>query len=243
MRIVLFGPPASGKGTQAYKLKETLGIPHVSTGDMLRQAAQEPGSLGDEVRAVPTGTFASDDLILRLIQAELDKPAYKKGVILDGFPRTKAQAEAMIKMGLDVDVVIEFKVDQEVLTERIINRRVHPSSGRIYNLLSHPPKQEGVDDVTGETLIHRADDTLDVVVGRFKDFDLKTRPAIEAFKQATKGFWIQIDGMRSEDEVAFDVQQGLDTVSRLRKMCPKAHGTLVFDGQTTPQPLKKPKMG
>lgn len=184
MKIVLFGPPGSGKGTQANMLKEHLDVPHLSTGDLLRSVAKETGPLADEVRAVPVGHFASDELIVKLLIAELNKEKYSKGVLLDGFPRTKAQADVMFNMGLQMDMAINFSIDEEKLISRIVNRRLHPSSGRIYNLLSNPPKQDGIDDVTGELLVHREDDREDVVQKRFDDYRNKTLPAVEMFKQS-----------------------------------------------------------
>jgi len=202
MRVVLFGPPASGKGSQAYLLKDALGVPHLSTGDLLRRVAQEDSVWGEKVRAVPVGHFASDDLIVALLQAELEKPEYNNGVLLDGFPRTQAQAQTMHDMGLNMDVAIHFCVDEEVLTQRLVNRRVHPQSGRIYNLLTRPPHQEGVDDVTGEPLVHRDDDRLEVVQQRFEDYRNKTLPAVEWFRRSGIR-WIDVDGTQ-DSEVVFD---------------------------------------
>lgn len=193
MRIVLFGPPASGKGTQAYLLKNALNVPHLSTGDLLRAVAKEDSEWGEQVRAVPVGHFASDELIVALLKNELAKPQYANGVILDGFPRTRAQAQTMQDMGLEMDAVVNLQVNEDALTQRIVNRRVHPSSGRIYNLLFDPPLQEGTDDLTGEPLVHRDDDKLEVVQQRFADYRNKTLPAVELFR--TFGVkWLDVNG-------------------------------------------------
>ena len=202
MRIVLFGPPASGKGTQAYLLKEALNIPHLSTGDLLRRVAQEDSDLGHEVRAVPVGHFASDDLIVRLLKAELEKDAYANGVLLDGFPRTKAQALTMQDMGLVMDFAVNLVVNEDMLTQRLVNRRVHPASGRIYNLIGAPPKNDGVDDITGEPLVHRDDDKLEVVQQRFADYRNKTLPAVEVFRNSGVR-WIEVNG-EQDSSVVFD---------------------------------------
>lgn len=201
MKIVLFGPPASGKGTQAYLLKEALNIPHLSTGDLLRRVAQEDSEWGKQVRAVPTGHFASDELIIQLLIAELEKPDYVNGVLLDGFPRTKAQAEKMNEMGLKMDLAVNLTVNEDLLTERLINRRVHPASGRIYNLLFNPPKHDGIDDETSEPLVHRADDQLSVVQQRFADYREKTLPAVELFKTFNTQ-WLDING-EQDSQVVF----------------------------------------
>jgi adenylate kinase len=232
MRIVLFGPPASGKGTQAELLHEALGLPHLSTGDLLRRVAKEDGNLGDQVRAVPTGHFASDELIITLLKAELDTPAYANGVLLDGFPRTPAQAGKMQEMGLAMDVAIDIRVDEAILLERIVNRRVHPGSGRIYNLLTHPPKNPGVDDETGEMLVHRDDDKAEMVEKRMADYHDKTQPAVDAFRQTPGVFWIRIDGMRPADVVFDDIATGLESIRKMKasgKM-DGAGGVLVFEG-------------
>lgn len=206
MRIVLFGPPASGKGTQAYLLKEALNIPHLSTGDLLRRVAKENTELGNEVRAVPVGHFASDDLIVRLLKAELEKDEYSNGVLLDGFPRTKAQALTMQEMGLVMDFAVNLVVNEDILTQRLVNRRVHPGSGRIYNLIGAPPKVDGIDDVTGEPLVHRDDDKLEVVQQRFADYRNKTVPAVEVFRNSGVR-WIEVNG-EQDSAVVFDQIMG-----------------------------------
>ena len=210
MRIVLFGPPASGKGTQAYLLKESLNIPHLSTGDLLRRVAKENSELGDEVRSVPVGHFASDDLIVRLLKAELEKDEYANGVLLDGFPRTKAQAMTMQEMGLVMDFAVNLVVNEDVLTQRLVNRRVHPGSGRIYNLIGAPPKIDGVDDVTGEPLVHRDDDKLEVVQQRFADYRNKTVPAVEVFRNSGVR-WIEVNGEQDSAVVFEQITSQLKT--------------------------------
>lgn len=210
MRIVLFGPPASGKGTQAYLLKNALDIPHLSTGDLLRRVSKEDSEWGEKVRAVPVGHFASDDLIVALLKAELDKDEYANGVLLDGFPRTQAQALTMNDMGLVMDVAVNLTVNEEILTQRLINRRVHPASGRIYNLIGAPPKVDGIDDITGEPLVHRDDDKIDVVQQRFADYRNKTRPAVETFRQAGIR-WIEVNGEQDSDVVFEQIMSNLKT--------------------------------
>ena len=246
MRIVLFGPPASGKGTQAYLLHQEFEYPHLSTGDLLRKTAQENNSWGEAVRAVPVGHFASDELMIELLKYELSKPEYEKGVILDGFPRTKDQAEKMKIMGLEMDVAIELQVDESALLKRIVNRRVHLESGRVYNLLSNPPQREGIDDITGEALTHREDDKEHMIAKRLSDYRYKTIPAIEAFKKQSKVIWLELNGMKDFKEIYQDIQQGLKVAQNIKKIAPDASGSLSFLNEnlrSTDQDLKtiKPK--
>jgi adenylate kinase len=206
MKIVLFGAPASGKGTQGLRLAEQLGLPHVSTGDMLRAMREKPGAIGDELRLLQPHEFASDTLILKALDDELKSPTYAKGVVLEGFPRTLPQAQAMLDMGLIPDLVINLTIDPDLVTQRAIHRRIHPASGRSYNLLSNPPKEEGKDDVTGEPLVHRADDHAHIVKDRMDWFATRTQPAIDhvkAFALAGHGpIWIEVDAGQSVQEVS-----------------------------------------
>lgn len=200
MKIALFGLPACGKGTQAQKLETNLGLPQLSTGDLIRRLrVNDHGPVGDELRALPVGTFAGDGLMVRAVAQALDDSAYARGVILDGFPRTLAQAEAMVAMGVTLDAVVYFQADEDTLVERAVNRRVHLPSGRIYNVRSTPPKVAGLDDVTGEPLTHRDDDHEDVVRRRFADFHSKTRPALEYLKDRCKtgagSIYIELNAM------------------------------------------------
>lgn len=183
MKIALFGLPACGKGTQAKKLEANLGLSQLSTGDLIRRLrVEDHGPVGDELRALPVGVFASDELMVRAVAQALDEPMYANGVILDGFPRTLAQAQAMTAMGMILDAVVYFNADETALIERAVNRRVHLPSGRIYNVRSAPPQVDGKDDVTGEPLTHREDDHEDVVRRRFADFYGKTLPALDYLK-------------------------------------------------------------
>lgn len=216
MKIVLFGLPASGKGTQAQRLQEQLGIAHISTGDMLRHMRQQPGPIGDELRALPPGSFASDPLILNALREHLADPRFAKGVLLDGFPRTLPQAQAMASMGVAADAVIFLNADPEKVVERAIYRRVHPASGRVYNDLFNPPRVPGHDDVTGEPLVHREDDHETIVRERLNDYVRKTQPAIDFLKaQAASGkgpAWIEVDANQSADRVFTEILAGLQRV-------------------------------
>lgn len=222
MKIVLFGAPASGKGTQGMRLAERLGLPHISTGDMLRAMRQDPGPIGDELRLLPPHAFASDELILTALGAELKKPAYAKGVIFEGFPRTLHQAKAMVDMGLSPDIAISLKIDPRTVTERAVNRRIHQPSGRSYNVLFNPPKVEGRDDVTGEALVHRPDDHADIVQERLDLFARLTQPAIDHIKATAKPgvgpVWVEVDAGRSFQEVSADLDLGMDSALAIRAL-------------------------
>jgi len=151
--------PGSGKGTQSQFITEQYGIPQISTGDMLRAATKAGTPLGIEAKKVmDAGGLVSDDIILGLIKERLANSDCANGFLLDGFPRTVPQAQGLANMGVDVDHVIEIAVDDEEIVRRMAGRRVHLDSGRTYHLVYNPPKQEGLDDVTGEALIQRGDE-------------------------------------------------------------------------------------
>ncbi|MGZ5056623.1 MAG: adenylate kinase, partial [Methylobacter sp.] len=158
MRIILLGSPGSGKGTQAQFITEKYAIPQISTGDMLRAAVREGTPLGVEAKKVmDAGGLVSDDIILGLIKERIAQADCANGFLLDGFPRTIAQAEGLNEMGIIIDTVIEIVVKDEEIVKRMAGRRVHLQSGRTYHIEFNPPKVDGLDDVTGEPLIQRDD--------------------------------------------------------------------------------------
>jgi len=159
MRIILLGAPGAGKGTQAQFLMAKFGIPQISTGDMLRAAIKAGTELGKQAKAVmDAGQLVSDELIIGLVKERITLDDCKSGFLLDGFPRTIPQADAMKENGVSVDHVVEFEVPDEVIVERMAGRRVHSGSGRVYHVVYNPPKVEGIDDVSGDELTIRADD-------------------------------------------------------------------------------------
>ncbi len=171
MNIIMIGPPGSGKGTQAPLLKDDLCLCHIATGDLLRDAVASGSDLGKQAKHImEKGELVPDELVIGLIKGALDQPECERGVLLDGFPRTDVQAEKLDKMfknkGLKIDKAIEFKVNDDVLIERIEGRRVHPPSGRSYHMKFNPPKVAGKDDITGEPLIQRKDDNAEVLKKR-----------------------------------------------------------------------------
>ncbi|MGR9045216.1 MAG: adenylate kinase [Gammaproteobacteria bacterium] len=203
MRIILLGSPGSGKGTQAQFITEKYGIPQISTGDMLRAAVREGTPLGVEAKKVmDAGGLVSDDIILGLIKERIAQPDCKNGFLLDGFPRTIAQAEGLAGMGVELDYVIEILVDDEEIVKRMSGRRVHPASGRTYHTVFNPPKTPGIDDVTGEPLVQRDDDCEETVRKRLKVYHEQTKPLVGFYSapgQRVK--FASIEGVGSVDEI------------------------------------------
>ena len=182
MRLILLGPPGAGKGTQAKMICEKYGIPQISTGDMLRAAVSAGTPLGIEAKKVmDAGELVSDELILQLVKDRIAESDCNSGYLLDGFPRTIAQAEGMKNLGIDVDFVVELQVDDDEIIERMGGRRIHPASGRVYHVKFNPPKIENQDDETGEALIQRDDDAEDTVRKRLDVYHKQTAPLIDYY--------------------------------------------------------------
>jgi len=182
MRIILLGGPGSGKGTQAQFITEKYAIPQISTGDMLRAAVRDGTPVGIEAKQVmDAGGLVSDDIILGLIKERIALPDCANGFLLDGFPRTIAQAEGLEAMGVKIDNVIEINVADEEIVKRIAGRRVHPQSGRTYHVEYNPPKVDGIDDVTGEALIQRDDDKEETVRKRLCIYYEQTKPLVDYY--------------------------------------------------------------
>jgi len=189
MRLILLGPPGAGKGTQASFICERYSIPQISTGDMLRAAVRAGTPLGLEAKKVmDSGRLVSDDIIIALVKERLQQPDCAKGYLLDGFPRTIPQAEAMKAAGVRVEYVLEIDVPDGDIVTRMSGRRVHLASGRTYHVKFNPPKLDGKDDVTGEPLIQRDDDHEATVLKRLAVYHSQTKPLIEYYgKWATTG--------------------------------------------------------
>lgn len=205
MRIILLGGPGSGKGTQSQFITEKFGIPQISTGDMLRAAVKACTPLGIEAKKImDAGGLVSDDLILGLVQERLAQDDCANGFLLDGFPRTIPQATGLENMGIEVDHVVEIAVDDEEIVRRMAGRRVHLDSGRTYHLIYNPPKQEGLDDVTGEALIQRADDHEDIVRDRLITYHNQTSPLIGFYSKAAESSAVKfntIEGVGSVEDI------------------------------------------
>lgn len=183
MRLMLLGGPGAGKGTQAQKLIQYFNIPQISTGDMLRSAIAEGSEVGLKARAVmDRGQLVSDDIILALVKERLKKPDCSEGFLFDGFPRTIAQAQALQTMGVLLDHVVELRVSDEDIIDRLSGRRVHLQSGRVYHVRYNPPKTAGLDDMTQEPLIQRDDDKEDTVKARLEVYHQQTRPLVDFYQ-------------------------------------------------------------
>lgn len=215
MRIIFLGGPGSGKGTQSQFTTEKYGIPQISTGDMLRAAVKAGTPLGIEAKKVmDAGGLVSDDLILGLIQERLAQPDCEKGFLLDGFPRTVPQATGLAEMGIEIDHVIELSVDDEEIVRRMAGRRVHLDSGRTYHIVFNPPKQEGLDDVTGESLIQRDDDQENIVRDRLTTYHSQTAPLINFYSSVADESNLtltKVEGVGSVDEIRDRIFTGLDS--------------------------------
>jgi adenylate kinase len=184
MRLILLGPPGAGKGTQATFIKEAFAIPQISTGDMLRTAVAAGTPLGLAAKKVmDSGALVSDDVIIGLVKDRLRQPDCANGYLFDGFPRTIPQAQAMRDAGVAIDYVLEIDVPDSAIVERMSGRRVHVASGRTYHVRFNPPKVAGKDDVTGEDLIQRADDSEATVKNRLAIYHAQTEPLVAYYAQ------------------------------------------------------------
>ncbi|SDH27511.1 adenylate kinase [Pseudomonas abietaniphila] len=214
MRVILLGAPGAGKGTQATFITKQFDIPQISTGDMLRAAVKAGTELGLKAKSVmDSGGLVSDDLIIGLIKDRLSQPDCTNGCLFDGFPRTIPQAEALKNAGLAIDHVVEIKVDDEEIVQRISGRRVHEGSGRVYHTIHNPPKVEGMDDVTGEPLVQRKDDVEETVRHRLSVYHAQTEPLVEFYKKleekdGTPKF-SSIPGVGSVEQITSKVKEAL----------------------------------
>jgi adenylate kinase len=184
MRLILLGAPGAGKGTQATFICQKYSIPQISTGDMLRAAVKAGTPLGLQAKHVmDSGGLVSDDLIINLVKERISQTDCAQGFLFDGFPRTIPQAEAMKAAGVRIDYVLEIDVPFDAIIERMSGRRSHAASGRTYHVKYNPPKQAGLDDVTGEALIQRDDDKEETVRKRLEVYSAQTRPLVDYYSQ------------------------------------------------------------
>ncbi|WP_269901793.1 adenylate kinase [Paenalcaligenes faecalis] len=216
MRLILLGPPGAGKGTQAAFITEEFNIPQISTGDMLRAAVKAQSPLGIEAKKImDAGGLVSDDLIIGLVRDRLLDADCASGYLFDGFPRTIPQADALKDADVSLDYVIEIDVPAENIIDRISGRRVHPASGRSYHVTFNPPQVEGKDDVTGEDLIQRDDDSEDTVRNRLEVYQNQTRPLVDYYSNwansgdAKAPKYIKIAGVGSVDEIRNRILEAL----------------------------------
>ena len=187
MKIILLGPPGAGKGTQANYIKEKYHIPQISTGDMLRAAFKAGTPLGVAAKKViDAGSLVSDDIIIGLVKERIKEPDCAHGFLLDGFPRTIPQAQAMKDMGIQIDFVVEIEVPDNKIIQRMTGRRVHLPSGRTYHVEFNPPRVAGKDDNTGEDLVQRPDDIEDTVIKRLAVYHDQTQPLVDFYRAWAK---------------------------------------------------------
>ena len=208
MRLILLGAPGAGKGTQAAFICQKYGIPQISTGDMLRAAVKAGTAMGLAAKQVmDSGGLVSDEIIIGLVKERIAQPDCANGFLFDGFPRTLPQADAMKAAGVKLDLVLEIDVPDEAIIERMSGRRVHQPSGRSYHLRFNPPKVAGKDDVSGEDLVQRADDSEATVRHRLTVYQSQTRPLVEYYASwaatgdAQAPRYARIAGQGSVDEI------------------------------------------
>lgn len=206
MKFILLGAPGAGKGTQAQFLTKQFNIPQISTGDMLRAAIKAGTELGKQAKAaIDAGQLVTDEIIIGMVKERIAEPDCANGFLLDGFPRTVPQADAVAEAGVEIDAIIEIDVPDEEIVNRMSGRRAHLASGRTYHTLYNPPKVEGKDDQTGEDLVQRDDDKPDVVKDRLNVYHKQTAPLINYYTDvAAKNSalkYIKVDGTQPIDSV------------------------------------------
>ena len=216
MKIILMGAPGAGKGTQATFLKEKYKIPQISTGDMLRAAVKGKTDLG--LRAedfMSQGLLVPDNLIIDLVKLRINEDDCKNGFLLDGFPRTIPQAQAMIDAKISIEYVIEVAVPDNEIVNRLTGRRIHLASGRIYHVTHNPPIKDGIDDVTGEPLIIRDDDKESTIIKRLKTYHEQTEPLVNFYSDLAKKNstntlnFISIDGVDRPENINSKIENKL----------------------------------
>ncbi|PID41889.1 MAG: adenylate kinase [Proteobacteria bacterium] len=209
MRAILLGAPGAGKGTQAQYITDHYSIPQISTGDMLRAAVKAGTPLGLKVKEImTTGGLVSDEIIIALIKDRITESDCVNGFLLDGFPRTIPQAEALKSEGVAIDYVIEIEVEDQEIIGRLSGRRVHEASGRVYHVTHNPPKVPGKDDETGDDLVQRADDQEETVRKRLEIYHSQTAPLVEYYQN-----WLKNDADSAPGYIAV---KGVGTVEEIR---------------------------
>ncbi|MEM0350918.1 MAG: adenylate kinase [Archaeoglobaceae archaeon] len=215
MNLILLGAPGAGKGTQAKIIMEKYGIPQISTGDMLREAVAKGTELGKKAREYMTqGKLVPDDIVVSIVKERLSQKDCETGFILDGFPRTLAQAEALDKileeMGKRIDAVINVNVPEDEVVKRIVYRRTCKRCGAIYHLIYNPPKKEGICDKCGGELYQREDDKEETVRERYRVYKKNTEPLIDYYRK--KGILYDVDGTKDIEGVKREILEILEKI-------------------------------
>jgi adenylate kinase len=223
--VILLGAPGAGKGTQAKRISERYGIPQISTGDLLRENISRGTALGTEARGrMERGELVPDELVCKMVADRLAQPDCARGFILDGFPRTVAQAEWLDQhlaanhlfereMGDNAPVVIQFTVEYNQLLQRLTGRRTCPTCGRIYNVHTQPPLKEGVCDIDGSPLVTRKDDRDNVILERLRTYELQTLPLVNYYRQ--RGRLREVDGGGAVDQITAETFKAIEDGDRL----------------------------
>ena len=205
MKVLLLGAPGAGKGTQAQFITSEFNIPQISTGDMLRAAIKASTPLGLEAKKImDEGGLVRDDIIIGLVKERIAQTDCANGFLFDGFPRTLAQAEAMVASGVNLDAVVEIDVPDAAIVERMSGRRAHLPSGRTYHIKHNPPKVTGKDDITGEDLVQRDDDKEEVVKKRLSVYHEQTEVLVDFYSKLTGETaprYIKVDGTQAVETV------------------------------------------
>ncbi|MEH3001988.1 adenylate kinase [Bacillus pumilus] len=217
MNLVLMGLPGAGKGTQAERIVDDYGIPHISTGDMFRAAMKEETQLGLEAKSfIDKGELVPDEVTIGIVRERLGKNDCEQGFLLDGFPRTVAQAEALENilkdLGRTIDYVINIKVDKDALMERLTGRRICKNCGATYHLVFNPPAKENVCDKCGGELYQRADDNAETVSTRLEVNLKQTEPLLNFYSE--KGYLANIDGAKHINDVYADIKNLLGGLNK-----------------------------
>lgn len=214
MRIILLGAPGAGKGTQAHFICEQYGIPQISTGDMLRAAVKAQTELGRQVEKVmSSGGLVTDEIIIELVKARIVEKDCADGFLFDGFPRTIPQAKAMLNQDVHIDVVLEIGVPDDEIVKRLSGRRVHLDSGRVYHVVFNPPKEKGLDDVTGEKLTQREDDKEDTVRNRLQIYHQQTEPLVNFYAELPQSQFkvkmVKVNGVSEVEKIKEEILNAL----------------------------------
>ena len=207
MNLILLGMPGAGKGTQAEIIQREQGIANVSTGAMMREVSRAETDLGKKVQEyLSTGKLVPDDIIIQMLVERISQSDCENGFLLDGFPRNLDQAKALDEAKVEINLILFLKISEKEIIERMSGRRVHLPSGRSYHIAHNPPKVQGKDDLTGETLIQREDDHPDVIKKRLEVYYDETEPLLSFYRQKDISFY-EIDASKTLEEVTEDIRK------------------------------------